>query len=234
MWSGANDKRELTAWNKVCDVPTARAGGTGNKNIFLFVLDELGEGGISISRGGYVTELNSRAHQLMGRDLVLTGGKLRIVGCPKADVKLRTLIAQIHEPTRAAAAPWVVVPRESQQPLFIRPVHVPSQTEDVTAILRLSDLEETPALDGTLAAELFGLTPAELKVAEMLAWGKDAAKIAALNGRTVGTVRCQIKAVFAKTRTRRQSELASLMVRIAERTSRLGARVRASEGKCLL
>jgi DNA-binding CsgD family transcriptional regulator len=161
---------------------------------------------------------------MMGADLILAGGKLKVVHSPSADGRLRTLVARLQQQQspEAGTTPWVVVPREVGQPLVIRPVHVPSLPPGASAILRLTDLEAMPALMGTPAAELFGLTPAELKVAEMLARGKDALEIATFHNRAVGTVRSQIKAVFAKTGTRRQSELASLMVRIAVRTNQVG------------
>jgi DNA-binding CsgD family transcriptional regulator len=62
--------------------------------------------------------------------------------------------------------------------------------------------------------QLFGLTPAECRVAQLSAAGKMSAEVADELNVSTETVRCQLKSVLAKTGTRRQSELARLMSRL--------------------
>ena len=57
------------------------------------------------------------------------------------------------------------------------------------------------------------LTPAELRVAPGISRGESLAEIARTHGISVKTVRTQLKAVFAKTGTHRQAELAAMMLR---------------------
>jgi DNA-binding CsgD family transcriptional regulator len=60
----------------------------------------------------------------------------------------------------------------------------------------------------------FGLTPTEAKVAISIARGRSPATIAVAHRVSVATIRTQLKSVYAKTRTHRQSELAAFVGRI--------------------
>jgi len=66
-----------------------------------------------------------------------------------------------------------------------------------------------------MLTDMFGLTPAEASVAIGIVGGKHLAEIAAARGVKTGTVRVHSKTVFAKTRTRGQVELATLVTRVA-------------------
>jgi DNA-binding CsgD family transcriptional regulator len=59
----------------------------------------------------------------------------------------------------------------------------------------------------------YALTPAEIRIAQLLAEGQSAELIAARRGVAVGTVRAQIKTIMAKVGVRRQVEL---VVRLTE------------------
>jgi DNA-binding CsgD family transcriptional regulator len=59
---------------------------------------------------------------------------------------------------------------------------------------------------------LYGLTPAECRVALLLADGHAPRKIADMVGVTDNTVRSQIKSIFAKTGVKRQAELIRLLL----------------------
>jgi len=66
---------------------------------------------------------------------------------------------------------------------------------------------------------LYGLTPAESRLAARLAEGEKLEDVASLFGIRLGTARNQLKAVFAKTDTHRQSEL---VARLLASPARLG------------
>ncbi|HEV3253639.1 MAG TPA: helix-turn-helix transcriptional regulator [Candidatus Acidoferrales bacterium] len=82
----------------------------------------------------------------------------------------------------------------------------------VRAIVFVSDPAQRvrPARD-TLHA-MFGLTPAECRVALLLGDGHAPRQIASMVGVTRNTVRSQIKSVFSKTGVKRQSELVRLLL----------------------
>jgi DNA-binding CsgD family transcriptional regulator len=69
------------------------------------------------------------------------------------------------------------------------------------------------SVDAVLVASMFELTPAEAKLAVALVEGLDLQKIARSHNTALETVRSQLKAIFLKTGTRRQSDLIALVLR---------------------
>jgi DNA-binding CsgD family transcriptional regulator len=63
---------------------------------------------------------------------------------------------------------------------------------------------------------LFGLTPAEARLAAEVASGKRLAVIAGQRGVRMPTLRTQMRAIFAKTGTGRQAELVHLIAGIPQ------------------
>lgn len=90
-------------------------------------------------------------------------------------------------------------------------------------LARLHDPEQRTEVDRELLGALFELTPAEARVTAMLAEGHAPKDIASLSGVALGTVRTQLKSVFAKTGTCRQADLVRLVAalpRAAQRPER--------------
>lgn len=79
----------------------------------------------------------------------------------------------------------------------------------VFAVLSRPGNTQLPAAD--IVATLFDLTPAEARIARGIAEGLTPAELAERLGVSSETVRVQLKRVFSKTSTRRQSELALLL-----------------------
>lgn len=105
----------------------------------------------------------------------------------------------------ASLPPWVSVVRR-----------LPSQLGGkALAALIVEDASRRPAHLESLLAEVFELTPREAALAAHLAYGLDLDGAAAAMGIGRGTVRNYLKAIFAKTLTRRQGELVSLLLRVA-------------------
>lgn len=71
-------------------------------------------------------------------------------------------------------------------------------------------------IDPVVVAETFGLTPAEARVAVLLANGLNAEQIAAERSASLLTVRTQIRSILAKTGVRRQPELVRMLVDMPE------------------
>ncbi|WP_246800502.1 helix-turn-helix transcriptional regulator [Bradyrhizobium sp. ERR14] len=64
--------------------------------------------------------------------------------------------------------------------------------------------------------EIFGLTPAQARLASLLVAGKSLEEIALDMNISSGTARNHLKAVFLRTGTRRQAELVSLLSRLLQ------------------
>ena len=108
--------------------------------------------------------------------------------------------------------------RATRQPLVIRvlPVGGPARTPflGARALLVISDLHGRSQPQASVLAETFGLTPADSKLASLIATGISIEHAAEQLGLARATVRNQLKAVFAKTATHRQSELVALLSRL--------------------
>jgi DNA-binding CsgD family transcriptional regulator len=105
----------------------------------------------------------------------------------------------------------VLITRASQTPLHV--VVAPltdghlSGAGKATAIVFISDPDRIhDGLTGMLHG-LYGFTPAECRLAELLAKGQTLAEAAELNCVARETVRSQLRSMFNKTGVRRQSEL---------------------------
>jgi DNA-binding CsgD family transcriptional regulator len=79
-------------------------------------------------------------------------------------------------------------------------------------LVLLALLENQP--HSQLLAELFLLTPAERRLAELLAQGLTAEACALRLRVSINTVRSQLRALFRKTETERQAELINLFARL--------------------
>jgi DNA-binding CsgD family transcriptional regulator len=75
----------------------------------------------------------------------------------------------------------------------------------------ITDPDDAGELSHEALKELFGLTPAEVRLASALGAGMSLARAAESFGVAVETVRTQLKSIFLKTGTKRQSELARLL-----------------------
>jgi DNA-binding CsgD family transcriptional regulator len=82
------------------------------------------------------------------------------------------------------------------------------------AILMVTPLGSSQALPDDLLNGLFDLSPAEIRAANGLLEGKTVDDIASSFSLSRETIRTQVKAVFAKTGTKRQSDLVSLLANV--------------------
>lgn len=79
------------------------------------------------------------------------------------------------------------------------------------ALILVDDPDDRPSNVAEIARALYGLTPAEACLAERLARGDTLQEAAVSREVALGTVQSQLKAIRAKTDTRRQAELVSLL-----------------------
>ncbi len=106
---------------------------------------------------------------------------------------------------------------EEVRQIFITPLPSTSSfIQNVTmplALILITEPNETLS-EVQLMGKLYDLSPAELRVATALLAGKSPGDYASEAGLTLHTVRSQLKNLFSKTYTRRQSELVALLSKL--------------------
>lgn len=113
-------------------------------------------------------------------------------------------------------AEGVLLPRKSgKRPLLVEIVPIVDAGQDIFMLTRaamvITDPEARPVGRSAVLAATFGLSPAEARLADRIGWGEELKDIADAEGIAIETARARLKAVFAKTGTHRQAELALLV-----------------------
>ncbi|TCS36826.1 DNA-binding CsgD family transcriptional regulator [Paucimonas lemoignei] len=109
----------------------------------------------------------------------------------------------------------VLLQRDGKLPLMlmVAPLRLANSARaHGAALLFAFDPESTPSVTGELVRRLFALSEAEAELAVALCCGKTLDDVAEQRGTSINTVKSQLKSVFLKTGTKRQSELVSLLL----------------------
>jgi DNA-binding CsgD family transcriptional regulator len=105
----------------------------------------------------------------------------------------------------------LLAPRAGKRPLSV--IVAPMRDWDIPrAIVLLRDPDELVSYDMELQ-RLYGLTPTEADIVGDLINGRSVQSIGQMNRVSTNTLRTQLKSIFAKTGTKRQAELVSLVLR---------------------
>ena len=130
------------------------------------------------------------------------------------NTELQRLLAQALSPLaiQQAAGSMTVQrsPRRARLVVHVNPVarrKSDLQPQQVAALVLVVDPDRAARVDQGLVSEALGLTPAEARLAVMLAAGHGVPAIAALTGSTEGTVRWHMKQIYRKQRISRQADL---------------------------
>ena len=114
----------------------------------------------------------------------------------------------IHAPDGSTASVATVIPL----PMSMRAPTGPQ----ARVVVFVDDLSSKRSTDDELLGTLYGLSPAECRVARALLTGDQPKLIADRFGVSENTIRTQIKAVYAKTGTRRMAVLIKLLSQLAD------------------
>jgi DNA-binding CsgD family transcriptional regulator len=149
------------------------------------------------SRDGLRTA--SRAETVKLRDAIAAVCKQQDSGISKTET-----VIQISRPSGAKPLEVLVSPLPSQSAL---------KRGGAAAAVFITDPEEGAALDGRALRELFGLTPAEIRLCMALVEGKSVEEYAQESAISSNTARTYVKRIYSKTGVRRQSELVRLLLK---------------------
>jgi DNA-binding CsgD family transcriptional regulator len=172
---------------------------------------------IALDQHGFVAEVNAAAETLFDNDVKINDRRL-FVRDPAARVLLKEAIDQLRASPRLnpMATEPIIVQRRDKLPVLVRTWRFDwaSHLEEVSALLTLNALGPKPGPPAAILAKTFRLTPAEAKLACVIARGASPEIAAGELKISRETARNQLKSVFAKTDTHRQSELVALLLQV--------------------
>jgi len=174
---------------------------------------------IALDQHGFVADVNGAADVVFDNDFKIKDKRL-FVRDPDARRHLKDAIDQLKTVSRLDSLTLepIIVPRMEKLPVIVRiwplerPSHPPGQ--DMHTLLTLNALGPRPGPPATILAKTFRLTPSEAKLACIIARGAPPQVAARELKISRETARNQLKSVFAKTYTHRQSELVALLLQV--------------------
>ena len=193
-------------------VGRAHLAGIGN------ALNLVAKPALAMDRAGAVLDWNADAEALFDVNLHVDRRTLVVADRRAAEAldAFRDRLRATPDTDALPAAP-IVVRRAGRAPVVIRilPVDGPARNPflGARALLVLTEIGSRPKPDESSLMLCFGLSPAEARVAALVATGVDLEAASVRLGIARETARNQLKSVFAKTGTRRQAELVALLSR---------------------
>lgn len=196
----------------------ADAGALGSS--FDELLAATGCGIIQLDWRGRIVAANDRARELLrtADGLLDQGGRLS-ARWPEDDAHLQRLVARALPPYGSPGAAGSMMVRRSgkQPPLKLQVVPAGSQEEEfrawpVAALVFVTHPRSPTCLNPGAVKAALGLTPAESRVAVLLAEGKTVGQIAAAVGREQSTIRTHVRHIFGKHGITRQVDLVRLVL----------------------
>ncbi len=200
------------------DSPIAPAS-TAPESLALFALAARHVAAGFIDKSGRVRALNRAAETLVKSGLRVSNGRL-FSEDRQSDAELQRLLGVLSTPAGASliGASPIVIPRRGQRALIVELLPTaracPEIGPSIAALLVITDLDQQTSASEGLLRSAFGLTIAEGRLAKKLGEGSDLQAACKSLGIGMETARSQLKALFMKTHTNRQSQLIRLFARL--------------------
>ena len=215
----AEEERILASFTQRLIEIASVAGAPGSGTSPTAALNAMHLPAMALDQHGFVVDVNTTADAVFDQNINIKDRRL-FVRDPDARTLLKNSVDQLKElpSLNSLALDPVIVPRMDKFPVIVRvwlfdgPAHQPGQ--DVRAILTLNALGPKPGPPAAILAKTFRLTPSEAKLACIIARGAPPDIAARELKISRETARNQLKSVFAKTGTHRQSELVALLMQV--------------------
>lgn len=185
-------------------------------------INSMGTGVILLNGRKQVRAINEEAERILREDdgLALSQGSLhprRLEERAALDA-LITNCLQISGPRHGGGE--VIISRARRPPLHVMvsraSVEINNLGDAVAVIVFINDFSRGACPRPELLRAVFGLTPAECRLAVLLAAGHSTKEIGQTLGIRANTIKSQLSAIYAKTGTSRQSQLVKLLIRVAD------------------
>jgi DNA-binding CsgD family transcriptional regulator len=170
-----------------------------------------------LDRTGFVIRTNQAAEDIFDDDLRVRDRRLHVQDKSAASA-LGVLIDQMSASADLPPVEPVTIRRRQNKPVIARVYPIPAAAQSpflgARVLVTLSSLAPKPPLSTSLLSGTFGLSPAEARLAAIMAGGIGLQTAAQELGVARDTARNQLKAIFAKTGAHRQSELVELLAKL--------------------
>ncbi|MGO9238384.1 MAG: helix-turn-helix transcriptional regulator [Methylocella sp.] len=216
---GAEEERVLTSFTRCLLEIAAVASARGPVTPATSLLNSMRLPAIALDRRGFVVDVNAAAAVVFDDDVKVKGKRL-FVRDLEARAVLKASLDSSASPvgSQSLIAEPIIVQRRHKLPVILRiwpfagAAHSPEQ--QVHALVTLNVLGPKPGPPAAILAKAFHLTPSEAKLACVIARGAPLQIAARELEIPWETARTQLKSVFAKTYTHRQSELVALLLQV--------------------
>lgn len=179
-------------------------------------------GAVLLDGMGHIVSMNAEAERLLHADLRVLDGRFAWKHEPSNQGLGQLLEALLaHEPGAGIGPAPVCAPLRRRQggDLVVYGMPLQGAARNVLrrakVILVVVDPNDARDVGAQVLADTYRLTPAEVRLARSMARGLDLRGAAEEHGVAWATARNQLKSIMAKTDTRRQAELVSLLTRLA-------------------
>ena len=215
----AEEERILASFTRRLIEIAGVAGGHGSASAPTAALDVMRLPAIALDQDGFVADVNAAAEAIFDTDVKIKERRLFV-----HDAAARALLNEAidHVKTSPSLGPLptgpIIVQRQDKLPVIVRVWRfggaAPLPAREVRALLTLNALGPKPGPPAAILAKTFRLTPSEAKLACVIARGVSPGIAARELKISRETARNQLKSVFAKTNTHRQSELVALLLQV--------------------
>ena len=196
---------------------------SSERDVYAGAVEQLSVATLILDEQGRLLTANAVGKALLEQDngLSLRDERLHIDGRDinkELQDSLRTII-RAQQQGEAAIVRALRIPRPAGQSdlgLVVRPVPSAQRHEgqaSPAAAVFISDPDLQESTSAQTLRELFELTPAEARLATLLARGSSLAEVSAAQNISQHTARAQLKSIFAKTGVSRQAELVRLVLK---------------------
>ncbi|MEE4361852.1 MAG: alpha/beta fold hydrolase [Pseudomonadales bacterium] len=175
-------------------------------------LDAESQAMLALDASGSVKAVNRAAHQRYG---LTEGGRLDDLPLPEGALReLRETLRRLLHKREAGSDGTALLRLERESPDAALVVALTRWTTPgglEVVLLKTTDFVWPDTLT-PLVARAFGLTEAEADVVRMIVEGASVERVAQARGRSIATVRSQIRSIYEKTATRSQAEFIRMAV----------------------
>ena len=200
-------------------IEIAAAAGQGSAVAPTVALEAMRLPAIALDQDGFVAEVNAAAEAIFDTNVKIKERRL-FVRDAAARALLNEAIDHLKTSPRLGPLPAgpIIVQRHDKLPIILRiwPCYggAGKDADGARFVVTLNALGPRPGPPAPILAKTFGLTPSEAKLACIIARGVPPIIAAQELKISKETARNQLKSIFAKTDTHRQSELVALLLQV--------------------